>query len=405
MPLTSQPTRADQPSATGIGRAKSDDVDHPATDLDVDYPAAEHEKIKDFIIDVCDEVGNHSGTTGSLNSRVNTNEGAITALQVGATTPADVDKSTALAGSSTHAARVDHKHSISTASPANITGRANAEGSATSLARSDHAHALAATVQSISTNTTLATTTGVALIDTGAGGRTITLPDPATMAAFLPVLMIHSAGSSTSITLARHASESIDGGASNRIIISKTDGRFWLWTDGTNWFTGLMFPTDTLTNPATLGATGVYPGGSSYPSPADHVHNVSVGTPVGFARANAIGSSSALAAADHQHDAGDVTINYATSATTALGEEDFLNVDTSGGNVSITLPNSPSSGQGRKWTLYKTTTDSNKITISPPGAQNVQGANAAFDLPGSTGSGHPSWTLLYDTNNDEWWVL
>lgn len=53
---------------------------------------------------------------------------------------ADVTKAAESAGTSLLAARIDHKHDISTAAPG-ATGEANAEGSATSLARSDHVHA------------------------------------------------------------------------------------------------------------------------------------------------------------------------------------------------------------------------------------------------------------------------
>lgn len=55
------------------------------------------------------------------------------------TAPVDVDKSTAAVGTSSEAARQDHKHDISTGTPVD-PGTANAEGTATSLARSDHVH-------------------------------------------------------------------------------------------------------------------------------------------------------------------------------------------------------------------------------------------------------------------------
>ena len=59
------------------------------------------------------------------------------------TTPLDVTKSTALIGSGSTAARVDHKHDISTAVPGTISiGDTATEGTATSLARSDHRHTL-----------------------------------------------------------------------------------------------------------------------------------------------------------------------------------------------------------------------------------------------------------------------
>jgi len=54
------------------------------------------------------------------------------------TTPVDVTKSAAQAGTATEASRQDHKHDVATAAPGSITpGDSPTEGSATSLARSD----------------------------------------------------------------------------------------------------------------------------------------------------------------------------------------------------------------------------------------------------------------------------
>lgn len=64
---------------------------------------------------------------------------AIDAL-VTSSAPANVDKSAAVVGVSTEAARADHKHDISTTSPIEITDVTNAEGSASTMARSDHQH-------------------------------------------------------------------------------------------------------------------------------------------------------------------------------------------------------------------------------------------------------------------------
>lgn len=65
----------------------------------------------------------------------------IPRLTLATVAPANVDKSAAVIGTSTRAAREDHKHDITTAAPA-ATGvaAASGEGVATSLARSDHAH-------------------------------------------------------------------------------------------------------------------------------------------------------------------------------------------------------------------------------------------------------------------------
>jgi hypothetical protein len=410
MPLTTQPTRADQPSATGIGRTKSDDVDHPPTDLDVDYPAAEHEKIKQFVIDVCDEVGNHTGS-GSLNSRVSTNEGAITtntgaitALQVGATAPSNVDKSAAAAGSSTHAARVDHKHDVSTATAASQSARANAEGTATTLARSDHAHALALTIQTRSTTGALNVGTGMLFIT--ANSLTINLPAPSSIAAFLPIF-VALAGTAVFATLHRNGSEKIDGVAGDLMIAGGTGATYLLWTDGTDWYTGPMVYTDRATTPQAANAVAGSPGGSSKPAAQDHSHQVGTDTPIGFGRANTDGASGFLARADHQHDSGDGTFDDSlVTGTHSLPDADFIVVDTSGGNVTINLPTSPVlTGTCRSYSLKKKTTDTNKITVHPLGTDLVEGVNANLDLPNSTATTRPSWTLVWDDNGAAWWVF
>lgn len=57
------------------------------------------------------------------------------------TAPANVDKSAASAGVSTTFARADHKHDVLTAAPGPITDNTDTEGTASSLARADHQHA------------------------------------------------------------------------------------------------------------------------------------------------------------------------------------------------------------------------------------------------------------------------
>lgn len=73
------------------------------------------------------------------------------------TVPLDITKNTASAGTSPKAARVDHKHNISTATAVTIS-TANSEGTSVSLARADHAHAhgnqLGGTLHSLATQST-----------------------------------------------------------------------------------------------------------------------------------------------------------------------------------------------------------------------------------------------------------
>ena len=76
--------------------------------------------------------------------------GAAGTLTIGApalasAAPENVTKAAAAVGVGTTAARVDHKHDITTAAASTLSvGGSNAEGSASSLARSDHTHALPA---------------------------------------------------------------------------------------------------------------------------------------------------------------------------------------------------------------------------------------------------------------------
>lgn len=75
-------------------------------------------------------------------------EGAATSLSrsdhvhavVAPAAPGNVDKSAASAGAATTFARADHKHDVSTAAAIDLTDATNAEGAATTLARSNHTH-------------------------------------------------------------------------------------------------------------------------------------------------------------------------------------------------------------------------------------------------------------------------
>jgi hypothetical protein len=70
---------------------------------------------------------------------------SVSGASVTSTAPVNVTKAAAAVGTSSEAARQDHKHDISTAAPTTGIGAANSEGSATTLARSDHSHALRTT--------------------------------------------------------------------------------------------------------------------------------------------------------------------------------------------------------------------------------------------------------------------
>lgn len=108
-------------------------------DLSGSYPAPS-------VVQITEAGGPTSLTIGTLNDgEALVRAGASIASQAVATltavAPSDVDKSAAITGTGTSAAREDHKHDISTAAPgAAGVGTTPGEGSASSLARSDHTH-------------------------------------------------------------------------------------------------------------------------------------------------------------------------------------------------------------------------------------------------------------------------
>jgi len=62
------------------------------------------------------------------------------ALLTSTVTPTTVDAGTASIGTSTEAARADHKHSVAVGSPSSLDGQAS-DGTSDNLARADHKHA------------------------------------------------------------------------------------------------------------------------------------------------------------------------------------------------------------------------------------------------------------------------
>jgi len=70
-----------------------------------------------------------------------TSTASVSSPVVTTTPPVNVTKAAAAVGTSTDAARADHKHDVTTAAAVS-TSTTNAEGTATTLARSDHTHAV-----------------------------------------------------------------------------------------------------------------------------------------------------------------------------------------------------------------------------------------------------------------------
>lgn len=132
-------------------------------------------------------------------------------------------------------------------SAVSISGRSgNAAGVSSAHARADHKHAIALAVTNASSSPhALATDTGVLLVDTSTIQIDVQLPDPATVTALLPVLIVDAANNAAAkeIHLLRAAAEKVDGVAATRVL-AVSGGRWWLWTDGVDWYTAPCLPVD-----------------------------------------------------------------------------------------------------------------------------------------------------------------
>ena len=189
-------------------------------------------------------------------------------LKLATVAPQDVTKSTAAIGSSTEAAKADHKHDISTASPSSI-GTSNTEGDATSLARSNHVHDHGS--QSTATHHAAATTSANGFM------------------------------SSTDKT--------------------KLDG---VEAGATNTPYAIAAPVNVTKDTAAIGV-------ANYVARSDHKHDISTATTASTAvqigNAAAEGTSTSLARADHIHAVSAGTIGAVGTATSNGTEATFARAD------------------------------------------------------------------------------
>ncbi|HMY72461.1 MAG TPA: hypothetical protein PLQ88_11565 [Blastocatellia bacterium] len=92
----------------------------------------------------------------------------------------------------------------------------------------------------------------------------------------------------------------------------------------------------------------------------------------------------------------------AVSANTALipATDNVILVNTGGGNITITLT-TPAAGEYNNFTIKKTTTDANTITLSPASGQIDGAASEVFS--GVVGSAGEAAQIVWDGTN--WWII
>lgn len=94
-----------------------------------------------------------------------------------------------------------------------------------------------------------------------------------------------------------------------------------------------------------------------------------------------------------------VTKAFANTPYAVAATDETILVDTSAGNVQVTLPAAPTAG--RVLNIKKITTDGNTLTIARNG-KTIEGAAANLT---TASSARPNYTLQYDATAGSWWVL
>jgi hypothetical protein len=157
----------------------------------------------------------HTGTTAS-----------------GTATLATVNSNVGTYGDSTHVAQitVNGKGLITAVSNVAVSGGGGGGGGLTAP--------VTATVGTKATNYTLTTSDYVIFADTSGGAFTITLPSPSTAGQMYIIKDSTGSFETNNLTIARHASENIEGVAASRIC-STNWGVYRIISNGTNWFLGV----------------------------------------------------------------------------------------------------------------------------------------------------------------------
>lgn len=257
------------------------------------------------------------------------------------------------------------------------------------------------------TSATLPDANTIVEFDPASTSTTLTLPTPSAGRTFI-IRKIDGAETVT-ITLARAGSEKIDYVAANRLLTGSDTlcstvlyGRppiTWLvWSDGTDWTTmlfgglvrhqSLASDPDDSTHYATSEVGGYYPGSTWYNSSTKQLF-----------MAMAVPSISATSW--HRVDAVDVE-TYTGDATLPSKDRNVF-VDSSGGAVVLTLPDPTGRNKGRQYSITKTDTGTNLVTLARAATENINGVGANFDLPGSDTADYGRWHVVSD--GTDWWVV
>lgn len=222
------------------------------------------------------------------------------------------------------------------------------------------------TLVGVSSTPTNLTGPGIYTVDT-ALQIDLQLPNPATLTGQLPIVILDVTGNAKgkNIQLIRFGSEKIDNVAATKHL-AVDGGRWWLLTNGTDWFT----------------------------VPCEPVGSAS---PVVVGRDSITGTGAAGAREDHQHDGGVVVVDNQIAGFTLQPTDEYVRI-TSASAVTVTLP-SPASVGARKWYFLLSHDTPGDVTLSRAGSETIQGLASNYVLSGAW----TRWKLVCDGTN--WWLF
>lgn len=367
------------------------------------------ERIKDWIIAIATELGLLDGSTpGSVWEAILAAAGITQITGDGTAGP----------GSGAQALTVTQARGLrETAGPTTLAMGAVADGEV--LRRSGSTlvgFASGFTYSAIAGNATLPAHDAILDVDTTAvsapGTLTLTLPTPSGAAGRTYVVRKILGAADETITLARFASEQIDGLSSSRILTGSDQevvaGSYgaaptiaWVITcDGTNWRT------------TAIGASVRHRVFSGAPSDSTHYFTSEQGYMPGSTWCDSstgrlwinVTSPTISTAAWHRLDALD-PLSVVTTAVTLPSKDTaaFVDTATAGGNVTLTLPSPTGRNAGRQFVITRVNSSgTNKITLARAASENINGTGASYDLPGSSSASYGRWHVISDGTN--WWV-
>lgn len=252
---------------------------------------------------------------------------------------------------------------------------------------------------------TLADSNRVVQCSHASGATTLTLPTPS--AGRMYIIQKIDGTASETITLARAASEKIDNVAASRVLYGTDNvvdvtgyaqayASFLVTCDGTDWWTFPLAP-QTRAVWQRSGAPSDSTDSTLYGwLPGSFWHQVSGDKGRLFLQAGTDAGDSWWIRADA------VRVQSISSNTTLPGKDTSCFVNTGSGAVTLTLPSPADDGEGRQFSITKTNTGTNKITLARSASESINGSAANLDLPGSDDADYGRWHVVSDGTN--WWV-